>query len=738
MCLLKTGLLGLSIVVGLSCSSASTGNKARVSAEGGPCAAGGGCDPGLACTAGVCDSQANVNAAGNRGSNATGGLRDAGSDVTVLGSAGASGNSASSTENPNSRKLTPALFASTTASSQWVQTNWLASNSYFSLYASQDRVLARGWDSLNGGRTFLTADSGATWSQLGSTDSAMDIQAIVQLNDAILAGTWNGLYLSTSGGTSWNALTPAEIPADTAIRTLVAVETTLFASSKGHIYRSSDNANSWTDASSGLSTSATVVSIVKNGNAFFAGTDGNGIVASTNGGTSWTTVNSGLADTHISQLAALGARLFAVTLSGVFVSDNNGTTWVADSSNLKAINCLLVANGQLFSGTDNGGVYLSGDSGGSWTSFGAGMPDGSRVWSLTATTDSIFAGTDSGIWRTVLATGSNGAPSVVTAPTAIPNPVTGTTSNLSVLGADDGGEENLTYTWATIGTAPAPVTFGMNGTNAAKATTAAFTSAGNYTFQVTVKDQGSLTAVSSVTATVSQTLTSIVVSPSSATVNASAKQQFTATARDQFAANLTAQPTFLWSVGGGGTVSSSGLFTAGTTAGGPYPVTAQSSGVSGIANATVVKSTAYQIDCGGGAASPYTADQYYSGGTARTVTNSITMTGVTDPAPQAVYQAERYGTVTYTLPNLAAGAAYTARLHFAELYWTATKKRIFNVAINGTTVLSNFDIYAATGARYKATVKEFATTASASGQIVIKFTNVTDNATIEGIQLIPH
>jgi hypothetical protein len=153
-------------------------------------------------------------------------------------------------------------------------------------------------------------------------------------------------------------------------------------------------------------------------------------------------------------------------------------------------------------------------------------------------------------------------------------------------------------------------------------------------------------------------------------------------------------------------------------------------------SATFTTLATYRINCGGSAASPYTADQYYSGGTARKVTNSINTTGVTNPAPQAVYQAERYGTATYTLPNLTAGASYTVRLHFAELYWTASGKRKFNVAINGTTVLSNFDIYAATGARYKAVVREFTTTANASGQIVIKLTTVTNNATIEGIEIV--
>ena len=42
--------------------------------------------------------------------------------------------------------------------------------------------------------------------------------------------------------------------------------------------------------------------------------------------------------------------------------------------------------------------------------------------------------------------------------------------DLSVLGADDGGEPNLTYTWATTGTPPAAVTFSANGTNASKNT----------------------------------------------------------------------------------------------------------------------------------------------------------------------------------------------------------------------------------------------------------------------------
>ena len=86
------------------------------------------------------------------------------------------------------------------------------------------------------------------------------------------------------------------------------------------------------------------------------------------------------------------------------------------------------------------------------------------------TTDGLFtAGATPGGPYTVTASSAsvNGTasvsvarpPTVATPATATPNPVTGTSTNLSVLGADNSGEANLIYTWATTGTPPAAVTF---------------------------------------------------------------------------------------------------------------------------------------------------------------------------------------------------------------------------------------------------------------------------------------
>jgi hypothetical protein len=108
------------------------------------------------------------------------------------------------------------------------------------------------------------------------------------------------------------------------------------------------------------------------------------------------------------------------------------------------------------------------------------------------------------------------------------------------------------------------------------------------------------------------------------------------------------------------------------------------------------------ISAGGPAAAPFVADEDFAGGATAAVTNAISTTGVTNPAPQSVYQHNRYGNFTYTIPGFTAGASYTVRLHFAEEYWTTAGSRVFNVSVDGTQVLTNFDIFAAAGGEYKA------------------------------------
>ncbi len=143
------------------------------------------------------------------------------------------------------------------------------------------------------------------------------------------------------------------------------------------------------------------------------------------------------------------------------------------------------------------------------------------------------------------------------------------------------------------------------------------------------------------------------------------------------------------------------------------------------------------IDCGGAASSSWAADEDYSGGSAYSTASTINTSLVTNPAPQAVYQTARQGVFTYTIPGFVANSSHTVTLQFAELYWTAAGKREFNVSINGSKALTNFDIFASAGnARYTAVSKPFTATANSNGQFVIQFSDgAVDQPMVNGISV---
>jgi regulation of enolase protein 1 (concanavalin A-like superfamily) len=145
------------------------------------------------------------------------------------------------------------------------------------------------------------------------------------------------------------------------------------------------------------------------------------------------------------------------------------------------------------------------------------------------------------------------------------------------------------------------------------------------------------------------------------------------------------------------------------------------------------------INAGGGAAGSYRPDTDFTvdQGSTAAFTNPVSTSGVTDPAPQAVYQTERWGVFTYTIPGLTPGALYNVRLHFAEVFFSSPGQREFNVAINGVQVLTNFDVDAVAGGPDKAIVEAFLARADRQGRIVIQFTQGAANfPKISGIQVL--
>ncbi len=154
---------------------------------------------------------------------------------------------------------------------------------------------------------------------------------------------------------------------------------------------------------------------------------------------------------------------------------------------------------------------------------------------------------------------------------------------------------------------------------------------------------------------------------------------------------------------------------------------------------TPIVASTWRVNAGGPAytdtlGNVWAADENFNGGT--TVASGGTITGTSD---STLYDTQRYGTFSYSF-NVPAGS-YQVTLKLAETYSGdfSSGTRVFNIAINGTTVASNLDIFAQVGSN-TADDKVFNNISPSGGVITITFTGGTStdvNAVVEALQVIP-
>ena len=146
-----------------------------------------------------------------------------------------------------------------------------------------------------------------------------------------------------------------------------------------------------------------------------------------------------------------------------------------------------------------------------------------------------------------------------------------------------------------------------------------------------------------------------------------------------------------------------------------------------------------RINCGGAVYTDtngqvWQTDFGYNTGTVST--NTATTTGTSDPT---LYRSTRYNSnatpMIYSLP--VANGSYRVNLLFAENTAAEEKvgARVFNVKLNGLTVLQNFDIYAAVGA--KAAVVEGFNTVVTNGTVAIELDKLVESPKIDAIEILP-
>ncbi len=131
----------------------------------------------------------------------------------------------------------------------------------------------------------------------------------------------------------------------------------------------------------------------------------------------------------------------------------------------------------------------------------------------------------------------------------------------------------------------------------------------------------------------------------------------------------------------------------------------------------------------------WSADQEYTVGSwgyvgGRVYSKTVSIKKTPD---DRLYQSERYRMSAYrfTVPS---SGTYTVNLHFAEIFYKAAGKRVFDVKLEGRRVLTDFDIYAEAGYA-TALVKSFEVKVT-DGVLDIEFVRKTDSPKISAIEVL--
>ena len=318
-----------------------------------------------------------------------------------------------STDFPGQKTLLPAA----TSGGVYTSTNrtlWTALNSgltglnvlSLAVNPTNSQILIAG----TGQGTFQSTNGGTSWTQV-LTRNATAI-AFDPLNSQTV---YAGRFKSIDGGTTWS---PTALPGGiTAIAVDPTHEGTVYVGTQGAgVWKSIDGGTTSTQIqpSSGL-TSALINSIVidpTNSAVVYVGSADQGVFVSTNSGANWAQMNNGLVGSNGGSTPTVRAlaidpnshtTLYAGTNSGVFKTTSAAGTWTQVNNGLSqgigtiAIRTIAVdpANSQnVYAGSGSAGLFFSSNGGTSWSLLNNLGPHGVTALVLVSgSPTTIYAGT---------------------------------------------------------------------------------------------------------------------------------------------------------------------------------------------------------------------------------------------------------------------------------------------------------------------------------------------------------
>ncbi|MFA6470109.1 MAG: YCF48-related protein [Bacteroidota bacterium] len=257
---------------------------------------------------------------------------------------------------------------------------------------------------------FKTTNNGIEWIDIGKNLSNSSLTSIVVELPSTLYVTASSanVFKTTDDGSTWT-----DISIDTATGTVISLMIekpgTLFAGVEyAGIFRSTDGGETWYKILPGINTAATEFQVEKPGVIY--GRTPLGIVKTEDDGNNWVNrsyVTLGVEIGYPSHIAlespgVLYASMKTSNVKGIYKSTDSAHTWSAANSGLSDwdISSFAVSEpGLVYASSNVKGVFKTTDGGTNWEDISAGLTE-KQVKVLTMSSNAIFAGTLSGVFKT--------------------------------------------------------------------------------------------------------------------------------------------------------------------------------------------------------------------------------------------------------------------------------------------------------------------------------------------------
>jgi photosystem II stability/assembly factor-like uncharacterized protein len=286
------------------------------------------------------------------------------------------------------------------------------------------------------GNLYRSTDGGLTWACVSGRLPNLSTQALVRVNNLLIAGTVRGVLISADEGQTWlprnNGLNNIQVQA------LYYDPPTLYAGTAGGgVYTSVDTGHTWT-YSSVTFFNKNVMHFARQGQYVLAGT-GLGVYATLNGGASWIKIDSSwIGGYPTTSLTVLGdyvyqgvndgmylyrytgsgwefkenlfkqlrwsvslvthaGKVYTARTDGIFMTADTGKTWIQKDNGVNGAPYKLISEGGvMYAGTANG-VYYTTDDGDNWLPLEFGISE-MEVYSLCTSSQKLYVATNGGVW----------------------------------------------------------------------------------------------------------------------------------------------------------------------------------------------------------------------------------------------------------------------------------------------------------------------------------------------------